>query len=284
MKFYELKRVLNNNAVIASAGETDYLLLGLSIGYRRHAGESVPGSAVERFYVLSDAGIYQRLEELYRKIPDDIISFSMELVTLIKSSMGTRLSDNLYISLPDHIASSLELYRQGIHVDNMMLWDIKSFFVKEFELGLIVVEAVNKRYGVAMGEDEAAFIALHIINASYDAPNAVAMEITRFVTLIVREVESLLGMTLDRDSLSFFRFVTHLKYLGRRVIAGERRERDDMGSADLLAMLDQAYPRAVAGADRICVVIERDYGYEADASDRLYLTIHVQQLIDSVFT
>lgn len=49
MKFYELERVLNNNAVIASAGETDYLLLGLSIGYRRHAGESVPGSAVERF-------------------------------------------------------------------------------------------------------------------------------------------------------------------------------------------------------------------------------------------
>lgn len=284
MKSYVVERVLNNNAVIAAQSGTDYLLMGLSIGWGKHAGESINSDIVERFYVLHDSSLYQRLDQLFEQIPDDIMQFSMELVTLIKSSMGTQLSDNLYTTIPDHINSAITLYRDGIHVSNMMLWDVKSFFTKEFEIGSLVIEAVNKRFNVSLGEDEAAFIALHIVNASHETPDGAAMEITRFITRMVSETERLLHMSLDRDSLAFFRYVTHLKYLGRRVVSASESTSglSDSASHDLLVLFRESYARPYSYAQHLCGFIEQEYGFTCGDSEFLYLIIHVQKLLGAL--
>lgn len=284
MKTYVLKRVLNNNAVIASQSGTDYLLMGLSIGWGKHAGEAIGSDTVERFYVLHDSSLYQRLNQLFEQIPGDIMQFSMELVTLIKSSMGTPLSDNLYTTIPDHINSAINLYHEGLSVSNMMLWDVKSFFAKEFEIGSVVIEAVNRRFSVSLGEDEAAFIALHIVNASHETPDGAAVEITRFITRMVSETERLLHRSLARESLPFFRYVTHLKYLGRRVIAASEDKRNDADpeSRDLLALIRDNYARPFSYARQLCSFIEQEYGFTCDDSDLLYLTIHIQKLLSAL--
>lgn len=279
---YRIKRVLNNNAAISEANGVDTLLLGPSIGFGRHVGDAIPKDLVEHSYILRDAGVYQKLEELFQQIPSELIQFCMELIAYFQAAMGVPLSDNLFISLPDHIASSLQMYQQGICVSNMMRWEIKSFFNREFELGSFAVSQINKRYGVEMGEDEAAFIALHIINSAYDSPTPVAMEITRFTTRAIEGLERLLGVTLDTDSLAYFRFVTHLKFLGKRVIVGEHVEGRDAASAGLLAMVRERYVRAFQCSERVFRDIERDYSYRATPDDRLYLTIHIQKLLGDV--
>lgn len=284
LKTYIVERVLNNNAVIASQSKIDYLLMGLSIGWGKHIGDSIDSDAVERFYVLHDSSLYQRLDQLFEQIPNDVIQFSMELVTLIKSSMGYQLSDNLYTTIPDHINNAITQYRNDIHVKNMMLWDVKSFFTKEFEVGAMVVEAVNKHFDVKLGEDEAAFIALHIVNASHEVPDGSALAIIRFITRMVAETEHLIHRSLDRDSLAFFRYVTHLKYLGRRIIttSGKANNKSDSASHDLLVLFRENYTRPYSYARQLCNFIEQEYGFSCDESDLLYLIIHVQKLLGAL--
>lgn len=282
MDEYRITRVLNNNAAISTCDGVDMLLLGPSIGFGRHVGDLIPGELVERSYILRDAAVYQKLEELFQRIPTDLIAFCMELIAYFKAAMEVPLSDNLYISLPDHIYTALEMYRQGIKLDNMMRWEIKSFFGCEFDLGMFAVEEINRRYQVEMGEDEASFIALHIINAASDTPTPIAMEITRFITYVVEGLERLLAVTLDTESLAYLRFVMHVKYLGKRIVAGEGTQRGDDDSDELLHMVEGRYQRAHQCAERLFRDIEAAYGYHASSSERLYLTIHIHKLINEI--
>lgn len=45
---------------------------------------------------------------------------------------------------------------------------MKEYYVKEYEVGKMAQKLVKEREEVALSDDEAAFIALHIINAEED--------------------------------------------------------------------------------------------------------------------
>lgn len=51
---------------------------------------------------------------------------------------------------------------------NALLWEVKEYYVKEYEVGKMAQKLVKEREEVALSDDEAAFIALHIINAEED--------------------------------------------------------------------------------------------------------------------
>ena len=56
------------------------------------------------------------------KLSDDIIVYA-------KSTLKKSLNDTIYISLTDHLYTALER-KQGIAIKNLLLWDIKRFFLK----------------------------------------------------------------------------------------------------------------------------------------------------------
>lgn len=284
MNNFRIKRVLNNNSVIASDGSNDFLLLGLSIGFHKKINDIIPVTIIEKKYILKNDAIYQKMEEIFQQFPQDIVDFSMEIVAYIKSAMTDELSDNLYLTIPDHIHSSIERYRQGLKIKNMMLWEVKSFFSKEFEIGIYVIERIKEVYHIEMDEDEAAFIALHIINASYDTPTPFALEITRFMDSIVKEVQQYLQVTFDTESLAYFRFITHLKYFGKKIIHDEQHKdnMNDNTSMELLQMLRGKYTYAYECMIYICEFIEKQFQYQTSSSDQLYLTIHFQKLLNQV--
>lgn len=92
------------------------------------------------------------------KLSDDIIVYAK--LTLKKS-----LNDTIYISLTDHLYTTLERKKQGIAIKNLLLWDIKRLFSEEYEVGVNALKMVQKRVGMELSTDEACFIALHLVNA-----------------------------------------------------------------------------------------------------------------------
>lgn len=61
-----------------------------------------------------------------------------------EAKVDLEVDDSLYISLTDHIHTSIERYKEGVYLKNHMLFEIKNFYPKEFELGLLTLELIKE--------------------------------------------------------------------------------------------------------------------------------------------
>ena len=71
-----------------------------------------------------------------------------------------------------------------------MLWDIKRFYEEEFRLGKKALDMIRERFKVDLPEDEAAAIALHIVNAEMDESDLTQ---TMKVTKIMQEISDIVN-------------------------------------------------------------------------------------------
>lgn len=68
-----------------------------------------------------------------------------------------------------------------------MLWDIKRFYADEFQIGLKALQFIKESFDIQFPEDEAGFLALHIVNA--ETPQE-TQDIYR-VTKIIQEISDI---------------------------------------------------------------------------------------------
>lgn len=84
------------------------------------------------------------------------------------------------------------------------------------------LDFIEQEVGIRLDEDEAGFIALHIVNARQDGQQ---MHMTVAMTQIVQDILSIVtyhyGMVLDETSLNYTRFITHLQYFAQRLLRKE---------------------------------------------------------------
>ena len=80
-------------------------------------------------------------------------------------NLGKQLRDTIYITLTDHISTAIVRCKEGLILKNALLWDIKQFYPDEFAMGIKAVGIIKEELGIEFLEDEAAFLALHIVNA-----------------------------------------------------------------------------------------------------------------------
>ena len=74
---------------------------------------------------------------------------------------------------------AVERKKQDIEVKNVMLWDIQKFYRDEYQVGKYAVKLIEERFHVQLNDDEAGFIALHIVNAQLDMHTKSVKEITK---------------------------------------------------------------------------------------------------------
>ena len=60
---------------------------------------------------------------------------------------------------------AIERKQQGIVVANELSWEMKKFYNAEFQVGLKALDIVKQELDVELPEDEAGFIAMHLVNA-----------------------------------------------------------------------------------------------------------------------
>ena len=63
----------------------------------------------------------------------------------------------------------IERHAEGIHLKNMIKMDIQKFYPKEYELGERTVKWIQEETGISLENDEAAFIAMHIVSSEMES-------------------------------------------------------------------------------------------------------------------
>jgi beta-glucoside operon transcriptional antiterminator len=273
----KITRVLNNNVVLGTEDEKSYLLMGLSIGFKKKVGSTIPSNSIEKIFVLTNPKSINRLQEMINFIPDEYFSFCSDAVLYIKQSLKKEFSDNLYIMLTDHFYSSVERYRNGVILHNALLNEVKKFYKEEFSIALHIVKKANEKFAVNMGDDEAAFIAFHIVNAQTDNNTSSIQEMTRLIQEILLLIKNKYNIEYIEDNLSYSRFVTHLKYFSQKVLSNNS---DDFYDEDMYNLVKSKYSKEYDGAMSILKLVEGKYGYVGTKMDVLYLAIHITRVIN----
>lgn len=272
------KKKLNNNAVIAEDEKgNEKILVGCGLGFQKKEGSPVEEEKIEKIFSLEDAGQREQLKELLQEIPVEHVKLADDVLSYARIHVNSKISSNVIIPLCDHIYMAVERKKQGIDVKNVLLWDIKRYYPAEYDAGLYALRCVKEQFHVKLEEDEAGFIALHIVNGQMNLKQKTVHEITT----VMQEIETIVRMTfkirLDSESVYYHRFITHLKFFAERMFSG--KSYGDEGMTELADVIRVQYGEAYECGKRIAAFIEDKYHYTLCEDEILYLSIHIARIV-----
>ena len=275
-----VKKVINNNILcVIDEKNHELIVTGKGIGFRRHPGEFVNPDLVEKTYRMEDRDGQRKLRELVAQIPLEHLELTQELIAHIRKEISQPLNESLLITLADHISFAIRRKKDGIEFTNPLEGDILCYYPAEYRLGRYCLNAVRERTGVDLNESEAAFIALHIVNAELNTEMSEMYDITKLIEGALSVVESYYGKKLDRDSLDFNRFVVHLRYFAQRLFQGKAledgAEEQDVVFRDMIIRTCAAHYKC---AEYIAEYVRTTWHRELSGEELIYLTIHLKRI------
>lgn len=272
-----IHKILNNNVVvILDQNNEEQIVMGRGIAFKKRVGDNIDESIVDKIFMLKDQKVKNNFTELIKDIPMDYIEVAYEIMQYAKANVGENIDENLIISLSDHIHTAVERYIEGIEIKNVLLWDIKKFYKAEFEIGLKALDIIEQKLNVKLPEDEAGFIAMHVVNRIMNENIGNMYDITKIIQEILNIVKYYLGIKFDEDSVYFYRFVTHIKYFAQRLISGKTYESDNEDS--LFEIIKGRYQEPYKCVEKISEFIQKKYKYNLSDEEKLYLTIHIARI------
>ena len=276
----KIDRILTNNAVVVTDDNgKNQIVCGKGIAYKKRPGDIIDTALINQVFVLKpDGNLYQQLEQLLTDIPLEYVIVSNELVKIARVSMGMKLNDSLVISLADHIYEMKRRYDEGVKIPNGLSWEIKRFYEKEFEIGLLAKEMIEKQFLIELPEDEAANIAMHIVNAeTEDSSLDETMRITQIIQDIIKIVRVFYKVDLDENSSYMYRFITHLKLFARRILRKE--ESEELDNNELCEIIFNKYQTAYECSKLIERFIKEKFNFSISEEEMMYLIIHIQTAV-----
>lgn len=272
----KIEKVLNNNvAVTHDEKGREVVVMGRGIAFQGKPGDAIDETRIEKTFTISDESVAGKFQQLMTSIPMAHMLLAERIINYARINHGKKLGDSIYVTLPDHISAAIARYQEGIALKNPLLWDIRRFYKDEYEIGLKAKEVILEETGVEFLDDEAAFIAMHFVNAQLGEKMDNVYDITYIMQEVCAIVRAYFDLEFDEESLDYYRFITHIKFFAQRVIADTHYEDD---SEDLLEMIRYKYPDAYACSIKIREFMLDKYQYELKSEEMLYLTAHIARL------
>lgn len=274
----KIKRKLNNNVAVAiDEHDNEIIVMGKGIVFQKKNGEDIDENLINKIFTLQNVEISLKFQELISDLPIKYMRVSDEIIENAKNKLGKRLSESIYISLTDHIYSAITRFSDGICLKNVLLWDIKRLYPNEFIIGMNALKIIYDNFKINFQEDEAGFIALHFMNAQLEEDMPTIYNITRMIRDITNIVQYHFNLNIDNDSLSYYRFATHLKFLSQRVI--NNNFQDDQTDDKMYTIISENYPEISPCLDKISNYVFDKYHTELSYSEKMYLMLHITRLI-----
>lgn len=274
-----IDKIINNNLIRSNKDGKEVLIMGKGIGFKKVKGDLIDESLIERIYVIEGKEKRNHLEKLISKIPYQYIQTTNKIIIYATNSLGKKLDDTIWLGLTDHISFAIERAEKGIPVRNALLWEISRFYNKEFLIGKEALRIIYERHGVQLPEDEAGFIALHIVNAQMDDKTKMqeTMQMAKTLQKILDIVKYHYGKELNENSLHYERFVTHLKYFLQRIMKGKEIINEDLGFIDVIR---SKYPNEYKCSKRIEEYICKEFKCDLTEDELIYLAVHIRRVVD----
>lgn len=272
-----IKKILNNNVVLSEKNNQEIVVMGRGIAFSKKIGDKIEIENVDKIFQLQNYDTSEKFKELLQDVPMKIVSLSYDIIEYAKNILNVKFNDFIYITLTDHLNFAITRNKENINHVNVLTWEIKKYYTKEYNIGLKALELIKDELDLTFPEDEAANIALHLVNAKNNSIHEMGetiknIEMTQDILNIIRYT---FNKTIDETTLSFERFITHLNFFFERISKNIQIETDD-------DFIYKEVKKKYKGAYECVKKIEK---YLVDKNirfltkeEKAYLTIHIQKI------
>ncbi|WP_134703571.1 glucose PTS transporter transcription antiterminator GlcT [Ammoniphilus sp. YIM 78166] len=269
-----IKKVLNNNVLMAEASHRDeVVLIGAGIGFGKKKGDLIATDSIEKMFVLTNPREQEQYKKILSHIDESLIGVISEALVHIEKKLGIELNEHIHISLTDHIGFALKRIREGLDIENPFLLETMHLYPSEYALAEEVVKLISAKTGILLPEGEVGFITLHIHSATSNKSLTEVNHYSQLVHTLIQIIEDGLDIRIDRSSIHHIRLIRELQYTIQRVSSGEQ-----VKEAEKLAMLlKEEYPICYNVAWKIMKVIQYSLKQQVYESEIVYLTLHLQR-------
>ena len=276
-KSYEVKKIFNNNVVLATkyASESEELiLLGKGIGFGTSEGELLKEDEVEidKEFIPIRGEKKEAYQRLLNEVDEKVIGVTEEIIAMVSNELEEELNQHIRIGLPDHIAFALKRIEDGMDLTNPFLAETKTLYQKEYKLAQRAIKMIEERFDVPMPESEAGFITLHIHGARKNKGVSKTLKYTSLIKEMVAEVEAELGAELSYETLNYARLVNHLRF------ALERIEKDEVDPNPMLNNIKNRFAESYQISLKLAEMIEEELELGVPQDEVGYLALHVHRL------
>lgn len=271
-----IERIINNN-VISSRDESgkEIVVMGSGIGFGKKKGDAAEEARIDKIFYMEDESALAKFKTLLGNLPMEYVQVSNEIISIAREELGTKLNENVYITLTDHISFALERFQQNMLFQNALHSEIKRFYTAEYEIGIRALKLIEEKTGIRLPEDEASSIAIHLVNAEFDLKVRDTWNMTnligRMFDLIVSHLPVLTGESLEKDWL-----LSELKFMAHRILLLKpSKEKGDVG---LTAFVEQNCADAVRIAAAVAASVQEEYGLRMTEEEQLYLAVFLKRI------
>jgi beta-glucoside operon transcriptional antiterminator len=273
----KITKILNSSVVLGiDENEDEIILVGKGIGYHHKVNDVVSLDAIEKVFVLTDKNVNKNFLKLAKSTPQDYFEASSNIIEYAKKHLNGELNEYIFIALTDHINFAIQRYKEGMNIQNRLLWEVKKFYPNEFKVGEYGIQYLNEKFNINLPEEEAGNIAFHFVNAQ---TNEHDMYKTMMMTNMLKDILNIVTLhfkiVLDKDSMNYIRFVTHLQFFCQRLLDNKIFDSND---DFLYEQVKYKYPIEFQCSNRINNYIKSTIGKDITKDEIVYLTIHINRV------
>ncbi|MHC5374107.1 PRD domain-containing protein [Enterococcus sp. LJL120] len=275
-----LKKINNNVALVEDDNHKEYIILGNGIGFNKKAGDAVDESLIEKKFIADQepGASYTAIAQAVNEIDPKILAVTTKITGLADQEMGTTFPTTNFFALADHLQYAIVRGATVADAEDFTRIEIKKFYPKEYQLAKETIALVKTETGVQLPPAEEVYLTYHFLNASSNFSKAdEAANMTAIIQRILDIISYHLHLELKEDSLSYSRFITHLRYFILRKINHE--ENDVLQASGILDVVKEKYKKSYQAALKVSQYLAAEKSWQLSEDEMLYLTLHIQRVI-----
>lgn len=265
-------KALNNNMVLIKEQGVEKILLAKGIGFNKKFGDILEDNLeVDKVFSIEDKKNQENLKEVYNRVDGEFVAICEEALAEISEELGEELNETIHIALIDHLAIAMKRLKNKEQINNPFIVEIETLYSVEFEMAKKIVNKLQEKYEIDFPEGEIGFITLHIHSARNGKMLSNSIKYSYLSNKIIIYIEEKFNSKIDKRSLDYARFLSHVRFTIERVLT------DTVLKNDLTEIIKKSYPVSYEIAEGASKIIEETLDKKVCDDEVAYIAMHVER-------
>jgi transcriptional antiterminator len=270
---YTVLKVFNNNVILAKDQGAEKILIRKGLGFGKKEGDCLePGVPFEKIFALDNQEASAKFNQLIAQIDASLVGICEEIIAMISIETGQPVGDEVHVRFIDHIAFAVYRLKNSDKIDNPLMIEIETLYPREVAIARKAVVILEKNIGIEIPDSEAGFIALHVHSLKNQGKLSTTIKYTYLCNSIMEIIEDELNLEIDRRSIDYARFITHLRF------AIERITQNIPIRNDLLSSIKKMYKSSFKLAQKVAKLLEEETNLKVTTAEVGYIAMHIERL------
>jgi beta-glucoside operon transcriptional antiterminator len=276
-----IKRVFNNNAILAYKDSSEVVIFGKGIGFGKKHGDEIDNKKIEKVFVTNENHL-SSFKTLFEEVSTEYADLTFRIVKQAESDLNIEFISSTYIAILDHINYALIRAKEDLFVTNPLLWEIKRTYIKEYNAALKTLEIIEEETGIKLPADEAGTIAVHYLNAQDPKMQfSTSYHAVEIIQSIIKIIQFHFQVEFNEEDINYSRLMTHLRYFISGLMTGCRKSAG-LDEGFIFNQLKLQYPDVYECVLKIRQFVQSKLDKEVSDEELLYLMLHIQRVIKKV--